>query len=100
MIEHAPGGPGTTPTWTSSTKDMVGCALGYIARTGPATEQDRWEESAGINPFTLAVCVAALVAGAELLPPPACDWAFELADFWNSNIERWTSVVARRSPSG
>ena len=55
---------------------------------------------AGINPFTLAVCVAALVAGAELLPPPACDWAFELADFWNSNIERWTSVVARRSPSG
>src|SRR5208282_3163935 len=35
---------------------------------------------------------AALVAGAELLPPPAGDWALELADFWNSNIERWTSV--------
>ena len=28
MIERAPGGPGTAPTWTSSTKDMVGCALG------------------------------------------------------------------------
>lgn len=24
----APGGPGITPTWTSSAKDMVGCALG------------------------------------------------------------------------
>src|SRR3984893_10252220 len=28
----------------------------------------------------------------ELLPPPACDWALELAEFWNGNIERWTSV--------
>jgi glucoamylase len=72
---------------------MVRRALGYIARTGPATEQDRWEESTGINPFTLAVCIAALVAGAELLRPPASDWALELADFWNSNIERWTSVA-------
>ena len=28
MIERAPGGPGIPPTWTSSAKDMVGCALG------------------------------------------------------------------------
>ena len=74
-------------------EDMVRRALGYIAGTGPATEQDRWEESTGINPFTLAACIAALVAGAELLPPPGCDWALELADFWNSNVERWTSVA-------
>ena len=73
-------------------EDMVRRALGFIARTGPVTEQDRWEESAGLNPFTLAVSIAALVAGAGLLPPPAGDWAIELADFWNSNIERWTSV--------
>jgi glucoamylase len=73
-------------------EDTVRRALGFIARTGPATDQDRWEESAGLNPFTLAVSVAALVAGAQLLPSPACDWAIELADFWNGNIERWTSV--------
>ena len=73
-------------------EDMVRRALGFIARTGPATEQDRWEESTGINPFTLAVSIAALVAGAALCCPPASDWAVELADFWNSNIERWTSV--------
>jgi hypothetical protein len=62
-------------------EDMVRRALGYIARTGPATEQDRWEESTGINPFTLAVCIAALVAGAPLLPPPTCDsgLGFEVA---------------------
>ncbi len=73
-------------------EDTVRRALGFIARTGPATEQDRWEESAGLNPFTLAVSIAALVAGAALLPSPAGDWALELADFWNGNIERWTSV--------
>ena len=61
-------------------------------RTGPATEQDRWEESTGINAFTLSLCIAALVAGADLLPPPASNWALDLADFWNSNIEHWTSV--------
>jgi hypothetical protein len=62
-------------------EDMVRRALGYIARTGPATEQDRWEESTGINPFTLTVCIAALVAGAPLLPPPTCDsgLGFEVA---------------------
>ena len=74
-------------------EDMVRRALGFIARTGPATEQDRWEENAGLNPFTLAVAIAALVAGAGLLPPPAADWALELADFWNRNIERWTAVA-------
>src|SRR6202049_1604083 len=26
--DHAPGAPGTSPTWTSSAKDIVGCALG------------------------------------------------------------------------
>ena len=28
MSQSAPGGPGIPPTWTSSAKDMVGCALG------------------------------------------------------------------------
>jgi glucoamylase len=73
-------------------EDMTTRALGFLARTGPATDQDRWEENAGVNPFTLAVAIAAFVAGAALLPPPAADWALELADFWNANVERWTAV--------
>ena len=73
-------------------EDMVRRALGYIARTGPSTGQDRWEENEGINAFTLAVCIAALVAGAALLPAPECDWALALADFWNEQIEAWTTV--------
>jgi hypothetical protein len=42
-------------------EDMVRRALGFIALTGPATSQDRWEENDGINTFTLAVSIAALV---------------------------------------
>jgi glucoamylase len=73
--------------------DMTRRALSFIARTGPATDQDRWEENAGVNPFTLAVSIAALVAGAQFLPPPACDWALDLADFWNASVERWTAAM-------
>jgi glucoamylase len=73
-------------------EDMVRRALSYIARTGPSSEQDRWEENEGINAFTLAACIAALVAGAVLLPQPEADWAVALADFWNAQIEAWTTV--------
>jgi glucoamylase len=72
--------------------DMVRRALGYIVRTGPATQQDRWEENAGLNAFTMAVTIAALVAGADLLPQSECDWALALADFWNAQIEDWLTV--------
>jgi glucoamylase len=80
--------------------DMVRRALGFIARTGPASQQDRWEEDAGINAFTLSVCIAALVAGAPLAKPVARDFVLALADYWNAHIEDWTVVydtaLARR----
>jgi glucoamylase len=73
-------------------RDMVSRALGFIIRTGPASAQDRWEEDAGINAFTLAVCVAALVSGAAYLDEPARTLALDVADYWNACIEEWTSV--------
>ena len=54
-------------------QDMVRRALGFLVREGPASPQDRWEEDAGVNTFTVAVCIAALVAGAELLSGPDAD---------------------------
>ncbi len=71
---------------------MVRRALGFIARHGPATEQDRWEENAGINAFTRGTCIAALVCGARFLEEPARGFALRLADDWNSRIEDWTTV--------
>jgi glucoamylase len=74
--------------------DMVTRALGFIARTGPSSSQDRWEEDAGIGAYTLSVSIAALVAGASFLSEDARKFALVLADFWNANIEAWTSIMA------
>lgn len=73
-------------------QDMVQRALHFIARTGPASDQDRWEEDAGVNCFTLTICIAALVAGAKWLPAHARDTALDLADYWNTQLDDWTAV--------
>jgi glucoamylase len=75
--------------------DMVRRALNFIARNGPTSDQDRWEETSGINPFTLAVAIAALVSGAEMIGAPESRDILDLADDWNSRIEEW--CVARGS---
>jgi glucoamylase len=72
--------------------DMISRALSFIAHNGPASDQDRWEENAGVNTFTLAICIAALVAGADFLDEPDRETALAIADFWNSRIESWTVV--------
>ena len=72
--------------------DMVLRALGFLVRQGPVTDQDRWEEDAGLNTFTLAVCIAALVAGAGYLPAEARELALAFADYWNAQLDAWTSV--------
>jgi glucoamylase len=80
--------------------DMVRRALGFLVRTGPVSDQDRWEEDAGLNTFTLAVCIAALVAGAPYLPADGRELALAFADYWNARLEDWTAVsdtpLARR----
>ena len=73
--------------------DMVRRALAFLVRTGPVSEQDRWEEDAGLNTFTLAVCIAALVAGARYLPADGRELALAFADYWNARLEDWTSVA-------
>ena len=73
-------------------EDMVRRALSFIAHNGPASDQDRWEENAGVNTYTLTICIAALVAGSQFLPENERGTAFALADYWNSRIEDWTAV--------
>jgi glucoamylase len=75
---------------------MVRRAAGYLARNGPVTEQDRWEEDPGYTPFTLAVEIAGLLAAADLADlndeRPIATYLRETADCWNANIERWIYV--------
>ena len=75
---------------------MITSAAGFLARTGPATAQDRWEETPGLTPSTLAPVVAALVVAAQHLPEPAATYCLELADDWNASIEDWTYVSGTR----
>lgn len=77
-------------------KDMVRRALRFIAREGPATAQDRWEEDAGLNTFTLAIAIAALVEGSTFLDGEARDFSLLLADSWNARLEDWT--YAKNTP--
>lgn len=77
-------------------QDMITRALSFIATHGPASDQDRWEEDSGINAFTLAVCIAALVGGAQFLADDSREVALALADYWNARIEDWTTVTGTR----
>jgi glucoamylase len=80
--------------------DMVRRALTFIAREGPTTGQDRWEEDSGVNTFTLAIAIAALVEGSTFLDGEASEFALLLADSWNARLDDWTVVkdtpLARR----
>jgi glucoamylase len=71
---------------------MAGRAAAYLARNGPMTPQDRWEENAGISPFTLGIEIVALVAAADFLATQDRAYALSLADYWNERIEDWTYV--------
>jgi glucoamylase len=71
---------------------MVRNAASYLARNGPISPQDRWEENPGASPFTLAVEVAALVAAGQWLDGAERTYALELADCWNERIEEWTYI--------
>ena len=78
-----------TRWWT-----LVRRAAGFLVRNGPVTQQDRWEEDAGYSPFTLAVEISGLLAGADIAEAVGekaiAGYLRETADNWNDNIERWT----------
>jgi glucoamylase len=76
---------------------MVKKAASYLARNGPVSPQDRWEEDPGYSPFTVAAEIAALLAAADLADlnheAPVATYLREIADVWNSSIERWMYVT-------
>jgi glucoamylase len=73
-------------------KDAIARAVGFIAREGPATSEDRWEEDTGVNTFTLTIAIAALVEAGAFLDGEAREFALRLADCWNAHVEDWTFV--------
>jgi glucoamylase len=76
----------------SGVDTMIRRAVGNLVHRGPSSQQDRWEENGGISPFTLAVEIAALIAGAEFLDEESKEFALSLADYWDERVEDWTYV--------
>lgn len=76
---------------------LIKKAISYLIINGPYTQQDRWEEEKGFSPFTLAVEIAGLLAGAHLAEAnnekELAAYCLETADYWNDNIEKWTYVT-------
>jgi glucoamylase len=73
---------------------LIEAAAGYIVRSGPTTQQDRWEEDGGYSPFTLAVEIAALLAAADAMEAAGngamAQYLRDVADGWNEQIDDWT----------
>ena len=68
----------------------------YVARNGPPTAQERWEEEAGYSPSSIAAEVAGLVCAADLAIEEskladALIW-LGLADEWTDRVEEWCAT--------
>ncbi|HEU4329854.1 MAG TPA: glucan 1,4-alpha-glucosidase [Lapillicoccus sp.] len=74
--------------------DHIAKAADYLVSRGPTTPQERWEETGGYSPSTIADMIAALTAAADLATK-AGDTAGAAvyqatADEWQRNVEKWT----------
>jgi glucoamylase len=74
------------------TAQMVRAAASFIARHGPSSDQDRWEENPGVSPFSVAVAISALIAAGPWLDEAGRTYAASLADDWNERLEGWCYV--------
>ena len=76
---------------------MVRDAAAYLVRSGPVSQQDRWEEDPGYAPFTVGAEIAALLAAADLADiqneSSMADYLSETADGWYAAIDRWMYVT-------
>ena len=66
----------------------------YIFNNGPWTEQERWEETSGYSPSTIAAEIAGLVDAAKIAlengdAADAANW-LSAADYWQQNLTGWT----------
>jgi glucoamylase len=73
---------------------LVLAAAGYLIDEGPATPQERWEESGGYSPSTLASNIAGLVCAAlfarERGDEKTARFLEEYADFLEAHVDLWT----------
>ncbi|MGH9970226.1 MAG: glycoside hydrolase family 15 protein [Pyrinomonadaceae bacterium] len=76
----------------------------YILKTGPVTQQERWEEKAGYSPATIAAEIAGLVCAAEIAMHNGDEASarryLATADDWAGKVESWTATTNGRFGDG
>lgn len=83
--------------WKLNRTDLwpkIKLAAEYLAKYGPYTQQERWEEMRGYSPSTIAAEIAGLVCAADLAKksndPGAAEYYLKKADEWRNNVANWT----------
>ncbi len=76
----------------------------YVAKNGPITMQERWEEKPGYSPSTIAAEIAGLVCAADIAQKNGDDTSakvwLEKADDWAKNVEKWTVTTTGKYGDG
>jgi glucoamylase len=66
----------------------------FLVANGPRTEQERWENTGGFSPATIAAEIAGLICAADIArknrEPELADRYLEVADQWQRGLERRT----------
>ncbi len=69
-------------------------AVSFLLLAGPITEQERWEESSGLSPSTLAALITAMICASEMAEHAGDKReqgiVEEYADWLESQLETWT----------
>jgi glucoamylase len=72
---------------------MAARAAGFLVRSGPVTQEERWEEVGGYSPSTIATVIAALLCTADFARQKndvdTSKFLEEYADWLEHNIESW-----------
>lgn len=73
---------------------MVKRAVKFLLQNGPVTGEERWEESSGYSPSTLAIIISAFICAAGFARDEqdhdTAAFLESYADFLRSHLEEWT----------
>jgi glucoamylase len=71
-------------------------AAAFLVRYAPVTQQERWEETAGYSPSTLAAVISALVCAADIARARQSSelgsYLETYADWIESHLDEWTTT--------
>jgi glucoamylase len=72
-------------------------AAAFLVRYAPVTQQERWEETAGYSPSTLAAVISALVCAADIArarqSSELASYLESYADWIEAHLDEWTTTT-------